>query len=31
MKGFQRLIPMMRLLPEVDLRIAGTGPLRDTT
>jgi glycosyltransferase involved in cell wall biosynthesis len=26
MKGFQRLIPMMRLLPEVDLRIAGTGP-----
>ncbi|WP_422927087.1 glycosyltransferase family 4 protein [Singulisphaera sp. PoT] len=26
MKGFQRLIPMMRYLPEVDLRIAGTGP-----
>ena len=26
MKGFQTLIPMMRLLPEVDLRIAGTGP-----
>ena len=26
MKGFQRLIPIMRLLPEVDLRIAGTGP-----
>jgi glycosyltransferase involved in cell wall biosynthesis len=26
MKGFQRLIPMMRLLPGVDLRIAGTGP-----
>ena len=26
MKGFQRLIPMMRFLPEVDLRIAGTGP-----
>jgi glycosyltransferase involved in cell wall biosynthesis len=26
MKGFQRLIPVMRLLPEVDLRIAGTGP-----
>jgi glycosyltransferase involved in cell wall biosynthesis len=26
MKGFQRLIPLMRLLPEVDLRIAGTGP-----
>jgi glycosyltransferase involved in cell wall biosynthesis len=25
MKGFQRLIPMMQLLPEVDLRIAGTG------
>ena len=28
MKGFQRLIPLMRYLPEVDLRIAGTGPLR---
>ena len=26
MKGFQRLIPVMRYLPEVDLRIAGTGP-----
>lgn len=26
MKGFQRLIPLMRLLPEADLRIAGTGP-----
>ncbi len=26
MKGFHRLIPMMKLLPEVDLRIAGTGP-----
>ncbi|MBV8267629.1 MAG: glycosyltransferase family 4 protein [Planctomycetaceae bacterium] len=26
MKGFQRLIPLMRYLPEVDLRIAGTGP-----
>ena len=26
MKGFQRLIPMMRYLPEVDLRIAGAGP-----
>jgi len=26
MKGFQRLIPLMRLLPGVDLRIAGTGP-----
>jgi len=26
LKGFQRLIPMMRFLPEVDLRIAGTGP-----
>ena len=26
MKGFQQLIPMMRFLPEVDLRIAGTGP-----
>lgn len=27
MKGMQRLIPMMRYLPEVDLRIAGTGPM----
>ncbi len=26
MKGFQQLIPLMKLLPEVDLRIAGTGP-----
>jgi glycosyltransferase involved in cell wall biosynthesis len=26
MKGFQRLIPLMQYLPEVDLRIAGTGP-----
>jgi glycosyltransferase involved in cell wall biosynthesis len=26
MKGFQRLIPLMAYLPEVDLRIAGTGP-----
>ncbi len=26
MKGFQRLIPLMRFLPEVDLKIAGTGP-----
>lgn len=26
MKGFQTLIPLMRFLPEVDLRIAGTGP-----
>jgi glycosyltransferase involved in cell wall biosynthesis len=26
MKGFQRLIPLMRWLPEVDLKIAGTGP-----
>jgi glycosyltransferase involved in cell wall biosynthesis len=26
MKGFQRLIPLMRYLPEVDLKIAGTGP-----
>src|SRR3569832_596995 len=25
MKGFQRLKPLMRLLHEVDLRIAGTG------
>lgn len=27
MKGIQRLIPLMRYLPEVDLRIAGTGPI----
>jgi len=26
MKGFQRLIPLMNYLPEVDLRIAGAGP-----
>jgi glycosyltransferase involved in cell wall biosynthesis len=26
MKGFQNLIPMMKYLPEADLRIAGTGP-----
>ncbi len=26
MKGFQKLIPVMRYLPGVDLRIAGTGP-----
>lgn len=26
MKGFHKLIPMMRFLPEADLRIAGTGP-----
>ncbi|GIW87888.1 MAG: hypothetical protein KatS3mg108_2212 [Isosphaeraceae bacterium] len=26
MKGFQRLIPLMRFLPEVDLKLAGTGP-----
>jgi glycosyltransferase involved in cell wall biosynthesis len=26
MKGFQRLIPLMRQLPDIDLRIAGTGP-----
>ena len=30
MKGFQRLIPLMRYLPEVDLRIAGTGPFEPT-
>jgi glycosyltransferase involved in cell wall biosynthesis len=30
MKGFHRLIPMMRLLPEVDLRLAGTGPYEPT-
>jgi glycosyltransferase involved in cell wall biosynthesis len=30
MKGFQRLIPMMRLLPEADLRIAGAGPFEPT-
>ena len=30
MKGFQRLIPMLRYLPEVDLRIAGTGPYEAT-
>lgn len=26
MKGFQRVIPLMKYLPEADLRIAGTGP-----
>ena len=26
MKGFHRLIPLMKLLPEADLRIAGAGP-----
>jgi glycosyltransferase involved in cell wall biosynthesis len=26
MKGFDRLIPLMRFLPEVDLRLAGAGP-----
>lgn len=30
MKGFQRLIPLMRYLPQVDLRIAGTGPYERT-
>lgn len=30
MKGFQRLIPLMRYLPEADLRIAGTGPYEPT-
>jgi glycosyltransferase involved in cell wall biosynthesis len=30
MKGFQKLIPMMRYLPEADLRIAGTGPYEAT-
>jgi glycosyltransferase involved in cell wall biosynthesis len=30
MKGFQRLIPLLRYLPEVDLRIAGTGPYEAT-
>ncbi len=30
MKGFQRVIPLMRLLPEVDLRIAGAGPYEPT-
>lgn len=25
-KGFQRVIPLMRELPEVDLRVAGAGP-----
>ncbi len=27
MKGFQNLIPIMHYLPEIDLRIAGAGPL----
>ena len=26
MKGFQKLIPAMRTFPEIELRIAGTGP-----
>jgi glycosyltransferase involved in cell wall biosynthesis len=26
MKGFQRLIPLMARLPDIDLKIAGTGP-----
>jgi glycosyltransferase involved in cell wall biosynthesis len=30
MKGFQRLIPIMKFLPQVDLRIAGTGPYEPT-
>ena len=30
MKGFQKLIPMMRYLPEVDLRIAGAGEYEPT-
>jgi glycosyltransferase involved in cell wall biosynthesis len=30
MKGFQRLIPVMKFLPEADLRIAGTGPYEGT-
>ena len=30
MKGFQQLIPIMKHLPEVDLRIAGTGPYEPT-
>ncbi|SIO60876.1 Glycosyltransferase involved in cell wall bisynthesis [Singulisphaera sp. GP187] len=30
MKGFQQLIPLMRYLPQVDLRIAGTGPYEPT-
>jgi glycosyltransferase involved in cell wall biosynthesis len=30
MKGFQRLIPLMRYLPEIELRIAGTGPYEPT-
>lgn len=30
MKGFQRLVPAMRALPGVDLRIAGTGPYEPT-
>ncbi len=29
MKGFQQLIPLMKYLPEVDLRIAGTGPYEE--
>ena len=30
MKGFQELIPLMRYLPNIDLRIAGTGPYEAT-
>jgi glycosyltransferase involved in cell wall biosynthesis len=30
MKGFQKLIPVMRHLPHIDLRIAGTGPFEAT-
>lgn len=30
MKGFQRLIAMMKYLPHVDLRLAGTGPFEST-
>ena len=30
MKGFQRIIPLMRQIPEIDLRIAGTGPYEPT-
>ena len=30
MKGFQQLIPLMKYLPEVDLRIAGTGAYEPT-
>ena len=30
MKGFQDLIPLMKFLPEADLRIAGAGPFEPT-